>query len=216
MTTRHSTRGPCKRHRHHRQHQTNCRGSARTIEVRPGVGQTCTRNNTWSGLEQMTPRGRAAPAGPAYIRHGWMWHSKWTTQDHHYARCHPQMDLGLRGCYLKLLSLKEVCWNGYEQAEACRSRWMIGNRGPVATCLVFPTCLQSSAKCNTKCYLLSSRVPKLNLTLAVVVHNTKVRGSIPPLHGRLGIQFKHHQHPLYAVAPVGRWERGTSQLVWFK
>ena len=126
VTTHHSTRGPCKQHRHHQQHQTNRRGSAHAIEVRPGVGQTHARNNTWSGLEQMTPCRHAAPAGPAYIHHGWMQHSKWTIQDHRYARHHPQMDLGLRGCYSKLLSLEGVCWNGYEWAEA---QWMIGNKG---------------------------------------------------------------------------------------
>ena len=55
--------------------------------------------------------------------------------------------------------------------------------------------------------------------LAIVVHNTKVHGGIPPLHGRPGIQlktFKHCQHPLYGVALVGRRERGTSRLVWFE
>ena len=55
--------------------------------------------------------------------------------------------------------------------------------------------------------------------LAVVVHNTKVHGGIPPLHGRLGIQlktFKHHWHPLYGAASVGRRERGASHLVQFE
>ena len=52
--------------------------------------------------------------------------------------------------------------------------------------------------------------------LVIVMHNTKVRGGILPLHGRPGIQFKHRRHPSYGVASVGRWERGTSHLVQFK
>ena len=39
--------------------------------------------------------------------------------------------------------------------------------------------------------------------LTIVVHNTKVRGGIPPPHGRPGIQFKHRRQSSYGVASVG-------------
>ena len=46
--------------------------------------------------------------------------------------------------------------------------------------------------------------------LAIVVHNTKVHGGIPPLHGRPGIQFKHHRQSSYRVALVG-----GAPAIWF-
>ena len=46
--------------------------------------------------------------------------------------------------------------------------------------------------------------------LAIVVHNTKVHGGIPPPHGRPGIQFKHRRQSSYGAASVG-----GAPAIWF-